>query len=90
MATMDMAAKPDGAAMPCCPDAKQKPGQPQKQSGKDCAQTCAAMNAVAVAVAPISFAKPLLVARVVQAASAAASARTFEPLGLKRPPRRIA
>ena len=90
MAAVDLPAKADDAAMPCCPDAKQKPDQPQKQDGKSCAKMCAAMNGAAVAVAPISFAKHLLVARVVLTASNGASARSFKPLGLERPPKRIA
>jgi len=89
-APMDMTAKTDHAAMPCCPNAKQKPDQSQKQDGKGCAQACAAMSGMAIAIAPIGFAKTLLAARVVLTASNRASARSFEPRGLERPPKHIA
>ncbi len=87
MAAMGMPANTDAAAMPCCPNAKQKPDQPRKHDGKSCAQMCAAMNGAAVTVVPISIARNLPVARVVLSASSRVYARSFKPLGLERPPR---
>jgi hypothetical protein len=83
---MNMAEAKNGAIQPCCdPSSKQKPAD-----NKGCAQMCAAMTALAVVVVPATVRRPLGFSSVRLAAPAFVSARSFEPLGLKRPPKRIA
>jgi hypothetical protein len=57
---------------------------------KGCAQMCAALGFVAIIAAPMTVDAPSTFATLVRTTPNAAPLRAFEPLGLERPPKRIA
>jgi len=85
LSKMDIAASMTSAAPPCC-----DPGSKSKSMPKGCAQMCASLGVVAVTGAPMTVDAPSTFATLVMTTPNAALLRAFEPLGLKRPPKRIA
>jgi len=85
MAKMDMAVGMNAAAHRCC-----DPSSKQKSTHNRCAQMCAALGVVAIAVDHLTVDGPSAFATLAMPMPNAASLRAFEPLGLKRPPKPVA
>jgi len=84
--SMGLSNAKSGAVATCCdPSSKQKPADK-----KGCVQMCAAMTALAVVAVPVTIDRPRAFSSAPLAAPLRVSAQPFEPLGLKRPPKRIA
>jgi hypothetical protein len=80
-----MAVSMTSVAHPCC-----DPGAKTKSMNKGCAQMCASPGVVAIAIAPMTVDAPLAFATLVMTAPNPSALPTFEPVGLKRPPKSIA